>query len=350
MSTAQAAPLVIRFGAFGDMVLLTPLLDLLHRRYRQPCAVLGSGAWLAPLFAGHPDVQSILPLRSRKRPYWLDRPQQRLVAALRARPPGPVYVCDDWSIDKLRWLLARAGIPGDRCVFANPDCMLRAGEHWIDRWLRFGAMTPPAFAHSAVPADRFDAIATPKLVVTADDRADLDRWLRSHGLDGSPLVLVQPGNKRTLKRGRAGQPGDDKTWPPGNWTRLITAILADRPAARAVLCGAPAEAPLLRAIARGLDSTRVLAAGDELPLRRLLALCERASAMVSIDTGPAQAAAALGCPLVVLYGAQPPSLWLPRSPNGSAVIALGGPPRRTRVADITPDEVIAAWRTLPVRN
>ncbi len=343
-----APPLVIRFGAFGDMVLLTPLLRLLHRRYGQPCRVLGSGGWLEPLFAGHPDADAdpTLKLASRKRPYWLDPSQRHLVARLRAQPPGPVYVCDDWSIDKIRWLLQRAHIPDDHCVFANPDCMLREGEHWIDRWQRFGAMTPAAFAD----APQADAPNAPCLSVHAADRADLQQWLRACSFDNAPLVLLQPGNKRTLKRGRAGQFGDDKQWPLANWVAVIRAVLARRPDAKIVLCGAPPEAALLRQIAGAAHSDRVLAAGDELPLRRLLALCEHGAAMVSIDTGPAQAAAALGCPLIVLYGAQPPSLWLPRSPTGSAVVALGGLPQRNRVDQITPDEVIAAWQALPLRD
>ena len=140
------APLVIRFGALGDMVLLTPLLRQLHRRYGQPCRVLGSGAWLETLFDSNPDVRDVLVLRSRKRPYWLDRSQQAMVKALRAQPPGPVYICDDYARDKIRWLLTRAGIAPERCIYANPDCLLRREEHWIDRWLRFGAMTPRAFA------------------------------------------------------------------------------------------------------------------------------------------------------------------------------------------------------------
>ncbi|HET6912075.1 MAG TPA: hypothetical protein VFH71_01895 [Rhodanobacteraceae bacterium] len=144
-ASAGAAPLVVRFGAFGDVVLLTPLLGLLHRRYGQPCRVLGSGAWLAPLLAGNPDVQEVLTVRSRRRPYWLDRSQQHLVKTLRAQPPGPVYICDDYALEKIHWLLDRAGIAPERCVYANPACMLRSEEHWIDRWLRFGAMTPQAF-------------------------------------------------------------------------------------------------------------------------------------------------------------------------------------------------------------
>ncbi len=349
MPDSIAPPLVVRFGALGDMVLLTPLLDALHRRHGQPCTVLGSGPWLAPLFAHHPDVGEVLRLSSRKRPYWLDRSQQRLVAWLHAKPPGPVHVCDDYAIDKIRWLLARAGVPSGHCVFANPDCLLREGEHWIDRWQRFAAMTPPAFRDVARPLAPEAMSSAPKLVVTAADRADLAAWLSRRGLADAPLVLLQPGNKRTLKRGRAGQLGDDKRWPPGNWTGLIHALLDAHPDVRIVLCGAPAEAAMLRAIARAANTASVHAAGDELPLRRLLALCERAAAMISIDTGPAQAAAALGCPLIVLYGAQPSSLWLPRSPAGNAVVALGGLPQRNRVDQIPLDEVIAAARALPFR-
>jgi heptosyltransferase-2/heptosyltransferase-3 len=233
-------------------------------------------------------------------------------------------------------------------VFANPDCMLRTGEHWIDRWLRFGATTPDAFA--ATPATRVsDLPDAPRLIIGPSDRADLQAWLTGHQLADTPLVLLQPGNKRTLKRGRAGQPGDDKHWPLANWTGLIHALLARDPAIGIILCGAPREAAMLRTIAAAACSPRVFAAGDELPLRRLLALCECAAAMISIDTGPGQAAAALGCPLVVLYGAQPPSLWQPRSPTGSSVITLGGLPQRNRVDQIHLEEVTAALDTLAFR-
>lgn len=349
MPLPSNAPLVIRFGAFGDMVLLTPLLRLLHARYGQACAVLGSGGWLGPLFTDHPDVCATFRLASRRRPYWLDTSQRRMVASLRAQPSGPVYVCDDYSIDKIHWLLARARIPDDHCVFANPDCMLREGEHWIDRWHRFGAMTPSAFA-STPAAGETDLLDAACLAVNQRDRADLHVWLRGRRFDAAPLVLLQPGNKRTLKRGRAGQLGDDKQWPLENWTGLVHALLARDATTRIILCGAPAEATMLQMIATAAHSDRVLAAGDQLPLRRLLALSECAAAMISIDTGPAQAAAALGCPVIVLYGSQPPSLWLPRSPTGSAVIALGGLPRRNRVDQIKLDEVIAALGALAFRT
>lgn len=190
----------------------------------------------------------------------------------------------------------------------------------------------------------------PRLFLNDGDRADLDAWLREHGLQSSPLVLLQPGNKRTLKRGRAGQWTDDKAWADLNWQRLIQKILTRDPDLRVILCGVPAERNVLRAIAAGSDPERVLDAHGELPLRRLLALLERACAMISVDTGPAHAAAAMGCPLIVMYGSSSPLQWLPRSPSGSPVIGLGGPPLRSRVSEITLEEVLAAWNTLPLRH
>ncbi len=348
-STETDAPLVVRFGALGDMVLLTPLLHLMHRCYGRPCRVLGSGAWVSPLYTGNPDVAEILTLRSRRRPYWLDRTQQKLVAALHARPSGPVYVCDDYATDKIRWLLARAGIAPEQCVYAYPDCLLGGEEHWIDRWSRFGAMTPTAFAARSGTLCVEDLIHAPRLYVGDADRADLDGWLHRRGVQNEPLMLLQPGNKRTLKRGRAGQLGDDKLWPRERWAALIRALLARDADVRVVLCGTQSEQTMLRGIARAAGGDRVQAAGDDLPLRRLLALCERAIGMISVDTGPAHVAAALGCPLVVMFGSGRPAQWMPRSPSGSPVIALGGWPRSARVADIALDDVLAAWDALPLR-
>ena len=69
----SCAPLVVRFGMPDDMVLLTPLLRLLHRRYGQPCRVIGSGNWLEPLLDGHPDVQAVLTVANPGRPYARDQ-------------------------------------------------------------------------------------------------------------------------------------------------------------------------------------------------------------------------------------------------------------------------------------
>jgi heptosyltransferase-2/heptosyltransferase-3 len=86
-----------------------------------------------------------------------------------------------------------------------------------------------------------------------------------------------------------------------------------------------------------------------LPLGRLKALLEIAHSMVSVDTGPAHLAAAVGCPLVVLMGARSPHMWMPRSASGSAVRLLGGLPAIRRVDEIDTAQVVTAWRALRPR-
>jgi hypothetical protein len=103
--SARRAPLVMRCGAFGDMVLLTVLLAQLRERFGTPVDVIASGPWCEPLLHGHPAVGSLLMVRSRRTPYWLSRDQQALVSVLRARGAGPTWFCER---GEGRELLARA--------------------------------------------------------------------------------------------------------------------------------------------------------------------------------------------------------------------------------------------------
>ena len=69
-----------------------------------------------------------------------------------------------------------------------------------------------------------------------------------------------------------------------------------------MLRGSAEEVPMLEEIRVAARLARVAVVGTD--LRQLFALCEAAHSMISVDTGPAHAAAALSVPLVVLYGAE----------------------------------------------
>ena len=97
----------------------------------------------------------------------------------------------------------------------------------------------------------------------------------------------------------------------------------------------------IRHVAR-LDAVVVCGHG----LRELFALCQSAHSMISVDTGPAHAAAALSVPLAVLYGAESPRYWLPRSPSGTAVVGVGGPPDSNRADQVSVDLLFQAWRAV----
>jgi heptosyltransferase-2/heptosyltransferase-3 len=137
---------------------------------------------------------------------------------------------------------------------------------------------------------------------------------------------------------------DDKAWPLDRWARLLERLHARLPQAQIVLCGAPRESLLLKWIVEAARLPAVAAA--ELSLSRLLALCTRAHSMISVDTGPAHAAAALSLPLVVLFGAHSQQQWLPRSASGSQVLGVGGPPHSSRLDEISAETVFATWCAL----
>jgi heptosyltransferase-2/heptosyltransferase-3 len=102
--------------------------------------------------------------------------------------------------------------------------------------------------------------------------------------------------------------------------------------------------PMLRQVRSATGLHEVVAAA--LPLCQLLALCEVAHSMISVDTGPAHAAAAVGAPLIVLFGNSSPRHWLPRSCRGTPVIGLGGAPSSRHVNEIQVQAVFQAWRAL----
>lgn len=338
---APLHPLIVRFAAFGDVVMLTALIDALARRYGASVDLLSSGPWTPELLANDPSVREIQLVISRKTPYWLCPSQWHAVRWMATRRNVPVYLCDPEP--QALALLLRAGIPRENILRAW-DTWPGNGAHWVDWWNDVAQQTPQAFSTFAPPP--MEVTTSPRLFVTDTVRAACDTWLRELGIASSPLVLLQPGNKRTLKHGKSVQ-ADNKYWSPENWAKLVAAITRDLPDARVLLCGADAERPPLEEIAAHCKSDHVINLAGVLPIKRLLPLMQRAHSMISIDTGPAHAAAALSCPLVVLFGAMGSTRWRPRSP-GSPVSALESDHgEASKVMDITPDQVIKAWRSLP---
>lgn len=342
-------PVVIRFGRLGDMLLLAPLLARLHRGYGEPCVLLGTGPWSAALYAGHPDVAEVVQVTARHRPLALSPERWRMLRVVHQRRGGAIHVCETEprALAKIRRMLALTRVPRDHCRFIT-DAPARTDEHWIDRLLRACGQPPAACAATwrTPPAD----LPAPHLALSPAERADCDVWLRARAWRGEPIWLVQPCNKRSTRWNGARAVADDaKAWPADHWISALHALHAQDPGARIILCGAPHEAPALETLAADAKLDCIDVAAADLPLRRLMALAARARGMLSVDTGPAHVAAAMGCPLVVLFGAESPAAWCPRSPTGSAVVALGGPPQHHRVAGIPPAAVIAALQNLPPR-
>jgi ADP-heptose:LPS heptosyltransferase len=351
MSTRQLTPTVFFFCRLGDMVMVTRMLNLLHRRYGRPCQVIGTGSWTPTTYAGNPDVADVWAFH-RHLPFLLDGAWRPVRRALRASAPGPIYVCERHyrQLPRIRRMLLLSGIDPRRCVFYSQRPVrgpVQETDHLVDRMVALGARTPANVRAEDYPSTPADALDGPRLYVLESERSERDAWLRAQGFSGRELILIQPGNHRTMGPRRARWRRlntDDKWWPLVRWAELLQRIHRERPDAVLLLRGSQEEVPLLQEIQAATKLPSVATVGTT--LRQLYALCDAASSMVSVDSGPAHAAAALSVPLVVLYGAESPLYWLPRSPSGSPVVGVGGPPVSRRADQVPVDAVFSAWCTV----
>jgi heptosyltransferase-2/heptosyltransferase-3 len=342
---------VFFFARLGDMVMVTRMLNLLHRRYGRPCQVLGTGSWTATTYEGNPDVAGVWAF-DRHLPFFLDAAWRPVRRALRASAPGPIYICEKHyrQLPRIYRMLYLSGVDPRRCVFLTARPIRRPVEptdHLVDRMVALGQRTPASLRAEDYPSPAPADLYGPRLYILESERAERDAWLRSQGFWGRELILIQPGNHRTMGPRRARWRRlntDDKWWPIERWAELLRRMHSERPRAVLLLRGSQEEVPLLHEIQSMMNLAGVATVGTT--LREFYSLCETASSMVSVDSGPAHAAAALSVPLVVLYGAESPRYWLPRSPSGSPVMAVGGPPESRRADQISVDAVFNAWRTV----
>lgn len=341
------APLVVHRGAIGDMIRLTVLLRCLAARRGGPCDVVaGAGPW-ETLYRGLEEVGTIRRLTIRHRPYWASREQRDLVRWLRDRGPGPVYLVEmrrpriaPWNPrTRLEWLLTKAGVPDDAIV-STRTCVREPLENMVDYLSRMAGRDPGS-----------DVPPAPALAVCEDEIADVRQHLRAHGWSGEPLILLQTGARRN-QRG---------VWPESRWSDLARALLEREPDAWVAAVGAPWERERCERIAAAAGDPRARALAEGLGLRRLFALLRVSRGLISLDTGPAHAAAAVDCPVVVLAGKADPRRNRPVGSGGRVEVVTAIPERDWPAtpeawwsvhdpAAIRVDAVLDAWSRLHERT
>lgn len=337
----------MRCGAFGDIVLLTALIRQLHARFGKPVDVIASGPWTRPLLEGQSGVGDIFLVRHRRLPAILVPEQRELIRWLRSRGPGPAWFCD---LKVGTDLLAAGGLTADYVIDSRAHPWER-GEHFVDRWIRLAGLTPKAL-QGQLPqiVTRVPSIA--RLEIGDARRKALEPWLKNRGLTNRTFIVIQIGSRRTYRPWMPRRrKSSDKYWPEDRWAEVIRALRQQHPDHAILLLGTPNEYELNERIEQAAAVADVHNIADDLPIPILLPLLERAAGMVSVDTGPSHAAAALGCPTVSLFGDADPYLYRPGGPTTPAAVLMGyssepGREGQYDIAGITVADVMKAWQAL----
>lgn len=348
--TSLQRVLVVKLRHHGDVLLTGPVFTAL--KHAAPQAEIDGLVYLdtAELLRDHPDIDALhtIDRQWKKQGTWAQmRAELGLLKTLRARHYDLVVHLTEHArgATLVHVLQPRHSVAGVyphkrgrlwRATFTHlytaPLTPRHAIERNLDALRRIGVFPPPEQR-------------VLKLVPGMAARARVADLLRAQGLASRGFIVVQPGSR-----------WDYKAWTVEGFAAVVNELQAR--GARVVLTGAPDR--------REMDFTQQLLERLHLPpvnfagilsLRELAALIDHARCLVGVDSVPMHIAAAMGTPVVALFGPSGDIEWQPwRVPHRvvtsdhpcrpCGLEGCGNSHRSDCLAAIAPAQVLAAVEAL----
>jgi ADP-heptose:LPS heptosyltransferase len=279
-ATDPSRILIVRVGALGDTLMVTPLLRLLHKQRLHVEIDLLCSDLAAPLLELSPYVSRLFRLRGRNMPLPLSLEKRRLVRQLRNRKYEIALLLE--SAPRYRTLLERAQ---PRQIRGFAEVPFDPGFHAIVNNLRVAGFHDPSAEDLNMDLPLAEA-----------DEAAAERILES---------LPRPRIGMHIGWGPLGRKHDQSSrlrgWSQTNFNQLIQRLLQHN-IGSVVLTGSPEDAPDTRILCKQIPDGRVRSIAGRTQIRELAAVVKKMDLLISVDSGPCHMAAALGTPLVVLWG------------------------------------------------
>jgi heptosyltransferase-2 len=310
--------LVVKLADLGDLLTATPALRALRLRFPRARVSALVTPHTACLLEGNDAVDEVLVFPKDV----FDRPSAllRLGSLLKscrlaldlsaARFDAAIllhHLTTRWGSAKYRALLAatgarvKVGLDNGAGHFLTARAVDRGfgARHEVDYWLDVVAVLG---AHHPSPSLELHLTA-------AEIDAGAERW-QSLGLKGRPVVTLHPGSGRFSVARR---------WPADRFAAagdMLSAAGLD-----VVIVAGPGEEPVAQAVLDGMRSKAVLLHDVGSP-RSLAGLLRNSSLFVGNDSGVMHCAAAVGVPVVGVFGLSNHRAWGPYPPERHRVVRL----------------------------
>ena len=288
--TEPHSVLVMAPNWLGDAVMALPAIADVRRRFASSRLVLAARQGVADLFRLVPFVDDVLTLEWRgemlRRATFRGDADRLRATGVRLAVVFPNSFASAWLVhqaqvaerwgfasDFRRWLLTRTAIRPRR----RP---LHQAEYYQDLVRQLGIENGPLEPDVTVPAAAMEAART---------------LLAERGWNArSPLVAIAPG----AAYGRA------KQWIPAHVVALIDTLTRSH-GVTCVLVGSRGDAPTTAAIRAALpasEASQIIDLAGATSLEALAAVLALSQACVSNDSGAMHVAAAVGTPVVAIFG------------------------------------------------
>jgi lipopolysaccharide heptosyltransferase II len=271
--------LVVRAGALGDTLMATPVVTALREKFPGSSVDFLASAAAAPLLQGVPEIHEVLTLHRRNVPYWLSFEKMGLASRLRAARYDRAIVLEHAA--RYYELIARARVPN---ISGFRETRFDPALHSIANNLRAAGIEDLAERN-------WRMLITP----VERDWSAVREIRRQHSgpVVGLHVGYGPPGRKKNQEQRLRG-------WPLENFAALGAWLIEH--GAVLLLNGAPEDRETVDRLVPLLPRDRVLNFTGRLTLRDSVQLIRNLDLLVSVDSGPAHIAAAVGTPLVVLWG------------------------------------------------
>ena len=281
--------LILKPSSLGDVIQALPVLRLLKLHWPDSEIFWWIDSGLAPLLEGDPDLAGIVRFERRR---W-------------ALP-------SQWAetLQSVRWVREQSFD-----LVIDLQCLLRSG---LFAWLANGELLvgldepregARGFYDIAVRRDSFYTHAADWYLAVLKVLKVPVRW-NFDWLPERPAISAEVKRKwdTASTRWMVIQPGArwlNKRWPVENYAKLIRLLAAARPDFRFAILGS-AEDKEAGAALLSVDPKRCLDLTGKISLLEMIEWIRLSDLMISNDTGPMHAAAALGKPVVAIFGPTEP--------------------------------------------
>lgn len=338
MSLTTFAPrkiLVCQLRQIGDVLLTTPVLELLRKRYPDASVHMLTEKKCVPVLEGNPYLDRIWAIDKKEMStLWKEIAYYRRVAA-----EGFDLLVDLQQTPRCRWVT----------YFSKAPVRLTRTPPWYTRWLYTHWTEPPKVYASAMKAAVLAPLGItwngerPLLQLDAGEMRSAEDYLASLGLSSAhTLVAVDASHRRETRK-----------WPAKHYARLLELAADQRPDLRFQLLFGPGEENVVEEIfARSTRTDHLLPIGRLLSLREMAACVALAKMFVGNCSAPRHIAVAVGTPTLSIQGATS-SGWvfpapdhgyvaheLPCRPCNKNTCSVGGVPC---LNDLTPEMVLSEF-------